>query len=79
MQDVLTGLLCPHLDQDSPLPPATHLPRHSLPVGAKGQAAMGEFCTMKRPKHLWDGEEGCVLSVKTTSKPLDPVGVGVVR
>ena len=78
MQDVLTGLLCPHLDQDSPLPPATHLPRLSLPVGAKGQAAMGEFCTSKRPIKLWDREEGCVLSGKTPSKPLDPVGVGVV-
>lgn len=54
------------------LPLAAHLPRLS-PVGAKDQAAMGEP-TMKRPEHLWDREEGCVLSMKTASKPLDPGG-----
>lgn len=57
----------PGLPPPHPCPPAK-----AFPVGAKGEAAMGEFCTMKRPKHPWDRKERCVLSVKTTSKPLDP-------
>lgn len=56
-------------------PPAPRRPpAKAFPVGAKDQAAMGELCTMKRPEHLWDREEGCVLSMKTASKPLDPGG-----
>ena len=76
MQEVLTGLLCPHLDQDCaprPCPPAK-----AFPIGAKGEAAVGEFCTIKRPKHPWDRKDGCVLSVKTASKPLDPGRQGAV-